>query len=107
MNNDKVFLNNIQNKIQAGEYDNYLTLPFMTKKLIYSAIKGRIERRIEKGGTPILTSAEIVEAIEDAKEAAGSTFYLFVNSGILEKTDDGLYQLSRKGKIALRSLSKF
>lgn len=106
MDNNKVFLNNIQNRINNGEFDQYLTMPFMNKKLLMAAIKGKIERRLEKGGTPILTDAEIVESIQDAKEAAGSTFYLMVNNGILVKNDSGEYELSSKAKIALRHFSK-
>ncbi len=106
MDNNKVFLNNIQNRINDGEFDQHFTMPFMNRKLLTAAIKGKIERRLEKGGTPILTDAEIVESIQDAKETAGSTFYLMVNNGILIKNGFGEYELSSKAKIALRYFSK-
>lgn len=106
-NNNAVFLTSIQKRIQEGEFDDYLTLPFMNRNLLYNAIKGKINRRLAKGGTPMLTDTEIRESIEVAKETAGVTFHLFRESGILELTDDGTYKLSRKGAIAMRSLSKF
>jgi len=106
MNNNKVFLNNVQDRINDGEFDSYLTLPFMNKKLLMAAIKGKIERRIQKGGTPMLTDAEIIESIQEVKETAGTTFYLLVNNRILVKNDDGTYELSHKAKLALRYFSR-
>ena len=106
-NNNTVFLKNMQNKIDKGEYDKYFKIPFMTKKLFFASLKSRIERRIEKGGTPILTDAEINESIEDVREAAGSTFGVLLHHKILEKTEDETYQISRKGKLALRLNAKY
>lgn len=106
-NNDKVFLEQIQKRIQEGEFDDYLTMPFMNRNLLYNAVKSKINRRLAKGGTPMLTDTEIRESIEVAKETAGYTFHLFRESGILEKQEDGTYKLSRKGAIAMRSLSKY
>jgi len=105
MDNSKVFLNKIKTKIFNGEYDYLFTTPFMTKELFYSAVKGRIERKIEKGSAPVLTEAELKSAIQDAKETSGSTFFLLVNSGILEKTEEG-YKLSKKGEKAIKLISR-
>ena len=105
MDNNKVFLNKIQDKIKKGEYNYLFTTPFMTKELFYSAIKGRIERKIEKGSASVLTDAELKSAIQDAKETSGSTFFILVNAGILEKNETG-YQLSKKGEKAIKLISR-
>ena len=80
--NDKLFLNSFKAKLDGGEYDKYLTLPFMNKKLLFAAVEGKVQRKLDKGVAPILTSPEIQNSIEEAKEAAGSTFYLMVKHGI-------------------------
>jgi len=94
-----IFLDNIKNKIENGEYDKYLTIPLISRKLIYASIKGRIERHIKKGQAPILSESEILLAINDAKETSSETFKIFVKAGILEKNKnkDG-YELTSIGK---------
>ena len=105
-NNDKVFLNSFKIKLDNGEYDEHLTLPFMNKKLLMAAVEGRIKRKLEKGTAPLLTDLEVQSSINEAKEAAGGTFYLMVKYNILEPNEDGGYQLSRKGARALREISR-
>lgn len=105
MENNEVFLKSFKTKLDNGEYDAHLTLPFMNKKLLYAAIKGKVERKIEKGTAPILTDAEIQSSVNEAKEAAGGTFYLMVKYGILIPNEEGTYDLSKKGARALREIS--
>ena len=105
MESKDVFLTEMKNKINAGMYDDQLTLPFMTRKLMIATLEGKIKKRLESGGTPMLTETEVKTLIEDMKEASGSAFHLFVEYGILEKTEEG-YQLSAKGAKALREASR-
>ena len=105
MESKDVFLTEMKAKINAGMYDDQLTLPFMTRKLMIATLEGKIKKRLESGGTPMLTDTEVKTLIEDMKEASGSAFYLFVQYGILEKTEQG-YQLSAKGAKALREASR-
>lgn len=105
MESNKVFLNNFKNEVDEGKYDKYLTLPFMTKKLLYDTVKGKIDKKISSNKTPTMSDREILTTIEEIKETSGSIFYLFLKYGILEKTDTG-YQLSRKGKIAITQSNK-
>jgi hypothetical protein len=93
MNEQKLFLDEMYEKISSGEYDKEMTIPFMTKNLIYAAIKSRVNRKIEIGGTPILTKSEIKDALRDARETAVVVASIFLKNGILEKTEDG-YDLS-------------
>ncbi len=104
-NNNDVFLKSFRIKLEAGEYDDQMTLPFMNKKLVYAAVKGKVQRKMEKGAAPILTDAEIKGSIEDAKATSGSTFYLMVKHGILEEKEDGTYGLSKRGVRALKEIS--
>ena len=93
MDERKLFLDEMYDKIFNGEYDKEMTIPFMTKNLVYAAIKSKINKKIEVGGTPILTKSEIKDALRDAKETAVAIVSIFLNNGILEKTEDG-YKLS-------------
>ena len=78
----------------------------MTKELLFAAVKGRIERKIEKNVAPTLSDSEIVSSIDEAKEAVGGTFYLMMKYKILEEKEDGTYGLSKKGAIALREATR-
>ena len=92
----KLFLNRIQYSIQRGEYDIQLTLPFLTRELIYASIKAMSTKKEEAKTNPILTDFEISKAIEHAKETAATTFKIFLDNGLIEKTEDG-YQVSELG----------
>jgi len=100
-----IFLEKIISRIDNGEFDEELTLPFMNKKLMKAVVTGKINKRAETGSAPVLNDADLKTIIEEMKEGAGSAFYLFVAYGILEEVEDG-YQLSKKGKIALRESSR-
>jgi len=102
MENEKVFLDKVTQDVSDGKYDEYLTIPFMTRNLILTSIKSKFQKRIQTNGTPMLTDGEIKTCIEDAKEAAAATFHLFNKFGFLEQAADGKVQISAKGKLALR-----
>ena len=101
---DKI-LGEIKAQIDEGQFDEHLTLPFMNKKLLYAAFQGRVERKVEKGGALTFSESEVKNTIEEAKEAAGGTFYLMVKHGILEANEEGGFELSAKGKRAMREIS--
>ena len=102
---NNVFLNKIFQRIKDGEYDKYLTIPFMTKELLFSTIKTKFNKKIASNGTPILNDVEIKECIETSKETAATTFIIFLKEGLLVKTASG-YELSDKGQIAIRNYNK-
>ena len=97
----EVFLNKISSKIKNGDFDEYLTIPFFTKELLFSSIKARIDKKIETGATPVLNDAEVKDSIKDAKETAVTTAGIFIANKILVKGVDG-YELSDIAKKALR-----
>mgnify|MGYP000955445183 CR=1 FL=1 len=98
----KVFLSKIQESINKGDYDKYMTVPFMSKKLLYAAIKAKVVSKEARGNNPILTDSEIKECINDAKETAAYTAAVLFRTGILEKGEDGKLCVSKKGQIAIR-----
>ena len=86
----KVFFTKISEKVKNGDYDEFLDIPFISRKTILAAFKARILKKIETNATPLLSDKEIYECIGDAREVAAITAKLFLELGILEKTDDGL-----------------
>jgi ribosomal protein S19E (S16A) len=84
-----VFLNKMKDKIDKGEYDKEITVPFMKRESIYASMKARVVKKLETGGTPVLTESEIKNAIHDAKEVAAISLALFSKVGIVEKTESG------------------
>lgn len=85
----QVFLNKIKDQIGKGVYDKELTVPFMKRESIYASIKARVTKKLETGATPLLSDAEIKDAIKDAKEVAAISLEIFSKIGILEKTAEG------------------
>ena len=104
INND-VFLNKINQRIKNGDFDAYLTLPFMTRDLLLFNIKGRLNKKITTGGTPVLSDKEIKEAIDDVKEAAVYTVAIYLKLGFMVKTETG-FEFTEKGYLAIKAAYK-
>ena len=88
------FLNRISEKIDRGEFDNHITIPFINRNLIYASIKTRVNKRIETNANPLRTELEINEAIKDAKDVAVIAASIFLKCGIIKKTKEG-FEFSR------------
>lgn len=88
--NAKVFLRKVKDKIKNGSYDHFLTVPFLSRDLIYISIKNRILKKIETKATPLLSEMEIESCINDAKKTAAEIYLIFRKTGILKQTDEGL-----------------
>lgn len=103
--NNEVFLSKINQRMQNGDFDIYLTMPFMTRDLLYASLKFKIAKKISTGGTPILTDAEIRECLLDVKEAAVAICKIYLTLGFMEKTETG-FIFTEKGYLALRAAYK-
>ena len=101
MDSKDVYLSNIHRRIEGGEFDKKLILPFMNRKLLFNLIKRKINKRFKKGKTPNLTDTEINMIIGDMKELSGYSFKLFVEYGFIEQDDENNWQISEKGKKAI------
>jgi hypothetical protein len=100
INND-VFLNKIMQRIKNGDFDAYLTIPFMTRDLLVTTIKGRLEKKIATGGTPILSDADLKDCIAEVKETAVFIVAVYVKLGFMVRTEEG-YELSERGKKVIK-----
>jgi len=100
--NNEVFLSKINQKINNGDFDMYLTIPFMSRDLLYLTIKGKITKKIATGGTPILNDSEVKECLADVKETSVYMLLIFTQLGFIEKTETG-FEFTAKGELAVRS----
>ena len=85
-----VFLAKMNKQIDEGQFDSLLTIPFMSRELMRTNIKARIDKKLATNGTPLLSETEINDVIETMKETAVETTAIFLKMGILERTDAGL-----------------
>jgi hypothetical protein len=99
--NSEVFLTKIHEKITNGDFDEYLTYPFMSKELFYSCLKNRLARKIEEGHTPILSDAEIKTCLQEVKETAVNVIAVYLKVGIIAKVDDQ-YKITKLGSRLLK-----
>lgn len=84
-----MFLTRMKGKIKRGEYDEYLTIPFASRDLLYSTIMDKVMDKLSKEQNPLLNEREIIECIQVVKETAAETAAVFISKGILTKNEDG------------------
>ena len=99
--NNMVFLNKIKERIDQGDFDSQFTLPFMTRELLFSTVKSRIDKKLNTGGTPILSDNEVKDCLNEVKETAINIFSTYYELGFIKLTEEGL-ELTEEGKLALK-----
>jgi len=104
INND-VFLNKISQRIKNGDFDVYLTVPFMTRDLLSHVIKGRLDKKITTGGTPILSDTEIKDCLAETKETAVNIIATYLKLGFMVRTETG-FEFTEKGYLAIKAAYK-
>lgn len=100
--NNNVFFNKINERINHGDFDVYLTVPFMTRSLLLSSIKGRLNKKIETAGTPILSDAEIKDCLSEVKETALHVIATYMQLGFIVRTEAGI-EFTEKGLLAIKT----
>jgi hypothetical protein len=81
----EIILNKLYERVDRGEFDADLNIPFASRKLLKKVINQTIEEKIEKKTTPVLSDSDIKSLISDVKETATITAKLFIELGIIEK----------------------
>jgi len=90
-----IFLTRFINRLETGEFDKDLDIPFASRKLLLALVKAKINKKVETGGTPILSNINIDECISEVREQSAFTLSIFGKFGLLEERD-GKKQLSEK-----------
>lgn len=102
METAKLIIEKITEDVGSGKYDEHLNIPFMSRELILTSFEGKIQKKAETGATPILTDTDIKNCIQDAKEASATAFHLYEKFGFIEQKEDGSFEITKKGKLAIK-----
>jgi len=100
--NNNVFFSKIQQRVKNGDFDAYLTLPFMTRDLFLTSVKGRLDKKIATGGTPILSDADLKDCLAETKETASYIVALYLKLGFIVRTETG-FELTEKMQTAIKA----
>jgi len=84
-----IFLGRVMARVDKGEFDKKMEIPFASRKLLKAVIQSKIDKKLETGATPILSENNLEECIEDVREAAVFTAALFLEVGILQENEKG------------------
>lgn len=88
-----VFLTNISKMYVNGDYDQYIIMPFMTKELFITCVSQKLDKKINKGLSAVLTDTEIKEVFSQMYDICLEIVKLYTDSGIIKSTDN-IYELS-------------
>ena len=91
----QIFLDRTLQRVDDGEFDEHLSIPFASKKLMKANIEAQMKLKIETNSTLVFSDAELYEIVGDVRESAAQTVAAFIKIGILEETKDG-YGISEK-----------
>lgn len=98
----QTILKELDTNIKDGKFDEFLTLPFMSRELLHSNLKSKILRKSEKGASPILSDEDIKNTVKDLSEASVSIYAIFKEMGLLEVDENGEMSITKKGKTAIK-----
>jgi len=91
----KIFLDRTLQRVDNGEFDEHLSIPFASRKLMKLNIEDQMKKKLETNTTPVFSDAELYEIVGDVRESAAQTVAAFIKIGIMEETATG-YGLSEK-----------
>lgn len=83
-----IFLGRIMQRIDRGEFDNELNIPFASRKLMKSLVEARMAKKVETNSTPVLSDLDLAGIIEEVRATAAETAAIFGWAGILQKNEE-------------------
>jgi hypothetical protein len=89
-NRADIFLGRVMERIDRGDFDSQLEIPFASRKLLKSLVTQKMNRKVETNATPVLSDVDLDECVKEVRETAAQTAGLFLWAGILEKSEEGL-----------------
>jgi len=87
---EKIILDQLFEKIDGGEFDKYLNIPFTSRKLLKSLVESKMDKKTEQGNNPIFSDSDIQACVEEVRETAAHTASVFLQMGLLKKDENGL-----------------
>ncbi|HRT03672.1 MAG TPA: hypothetical protein P5513_07015 [Candidatus Diapherotrites archaeon] len=85
----KIFLNRILDRIDSGEFDEHLNIPFASRDLLKSLVKSKMKKKVDTNATPVLSDTDLWHCVEEVRETALYTASVFLKNNILIRDKDG------------------
>ena len=92
----KIFLDRSLEKIENGEFDEHLNIPFASRKLLRALVESKMAKKVETNSTPVLSDMDLWHCVEEVRETAAHTASIFFKKGILVKDENGSLVLNPK-----------
>ena len=89
-NRADIFLGRVMERIDRGDFDSQLEIPFASRKLLKALVTQKMEKKVETNATPVLSDLDLDECVKEVRETAANTLGVFLWAGILEKTEEGV-----------------
>lgn len=83
----QIFLDRTLKRVDNGEFDEHLSIPFASRKLMKAVITENMKQKVENNSTPVFSDTELYEIVGQVRETAAETAAVFAEMGLL--TDDG------------------
>lgn len=98
----KIFLKKIHERINEGDYDSEMIMPYMDRKLFFRLVKNKVLSKENNNSNPLLTTEEIKHIISDLRETSLNIVSLYLKLGFIEKNSNQQYDITKKGKLAIK-----
>jgi len=92
----KIFLERILSRIDNGEFDEHLNIPFASRKLLRSLVESKMAKKVETNSTPVLSDTDLWHCVEEVRETAAHTASVFFKKGLLVKDEKGVLVINPK-----------
>jgi len=83
----QIFLDRTLKRVDNGEFDEHLSIPFASRKLMKAVVTDKMKQKVENNSTPVFSDTELYEIVGEVRDTAAETTALFIKMGLL--TDDG------------------
>ena len=85
----QIFLDRTLKRVENGEFDEHLSIPFASRKLMKAVIVEKMKQKVEKNATPVFSDTELYEIVGEVRETAAYTASVLSKVGILSDNGDG------------------
>ena len=86
----QIFLDRTLKRVDNGEFDEHLSIPFASQKLMKAVITDRMNKKIENNSTPVFSDTELYEIVGEVRDTAAETAALLSNIGIMADEGNGM-----------------
>jgi hypothetical protein len=89
-NKAKFFLDRLLDRIDNGEFDEHLNIPFASRKLLKSLVEAKMAKKVETNATPVLSDTDLWNCVSEVRETAAYTASILFEKGLLVKDERGV-----------------